>query len=43
YLHNEIGDGACGFRALARHFLGDPDMHLQIRQQVVQYMSNNRS
>lgn len=41
-LQPGIGDGACGFRALARHFLGDPELHFQIRQQVVQYMSENR-
>lgn len=38
----EVGDGACGFRAIARHFLGNPDLHLQIREQVVQYISQNR-
>ena len=32
----ELGDGACGFRALARQILGDPSRHSQIRQQVVQ-------
>ena len=41
-LQHEIGDGACGFRAIARHFLGDPELHYQIRQQLVQYMSENR-
>ncbi len=41
-FQNEIGDGACGFRAIARHVLGDPELHLQVRQQVVQYMSDNR-
>ena len=41
-LQHEIGDGACGFRAIARHFLGDPELHHQIRQQLVQYMSENR-
>ena len=33
---------ACGFRAIARHFLGYPELHYQIRQQLVQYMSENR-
>ena len=41
-LQHEIGDVACGFRAIARHFLGDPELHYQIRQQLVQYMSENR-
>ena len=41
-LQHGIGDGACGFRAIARHFLGDPELHDQIRQQLVQYMSENR-
>ena len=40
-LQHEIGDGACGFRAIARHFLGDPELRYQIRQQLVQYMSEN--
>ena len=30
----ELGDGACGFCALARQILGDP-IHLQIRQELV--------
>ena len=42
-FHNDIGDGACGFRATARLLLGDPELHLQMRQQVMQYMSNNRN
>ena len=41
-VQHVIGDGACGFRAIARHFLGDPELHHQIRQQLVQYMSENR-
>ena len=42
-LHNEIGDGACGFRATARLLLRDPELHLQMRQQAMQYISNNRN
>ena len=40
-LQHEIGDGACGFRAIARHINGDPELHYQIRQYLVQYMSEN--
>lgn len=38
----ELGDGNCGFRAIARRVLGDPDLHYHIRSQVVQYILNNR-
>ena len=42
-VQHEIGDGACGFRAIARRFLQDPDLHLQVRQNVVQHLSNHRN
>lgn len=41
-IQNEIGDGSCGFRALARRFFGDAELHLQARRQIVQYLRNNR-
>ncbi|CAN0482926.1 unnamed protein product, partial [Laminaria digitata] len=34
---------SCGFRALARRNLGHPDLHLQVRRDVVQYLSDNRA
>lgn len=44
WLHcAEIGDGSCGFRALARRIFGHPDMHIQVRQDVVQYLSGSRA
>ena len=42
-LQYEIGGGACGFRAIPRHIIGNPEFHHQIRHQVVQYMSDNRN
>ncbi|CAN0213050.1 unnamed protein product, partial [Ectocarpus sp. 4 AP-2014] len=42
-IQTEQGDGARGFRAIARHFLGDPNLHLEVRQQVVEYLSNNQA
>lgn len=39
----EIGDGACGFRAISRRIYGDPDRHLQVRSEVLHYMSHNRN
>ena len=39
---HEIGDGSCGFRALARALLGDANLHSQIRQEIVQYLDANR-
>ena len=41
-VYNEMGDEARDFRALARKFLGNPDLHLIIGQQVVQYLADNR-
>ncbi|CAM9472450.1 unnamed protein product, partial [Hapterophycus canaliculatus] len=38
----EIGDGSCGFRALARNILGDPDLHSTMRMQIVHYISAHR-
>ncbi|CAM9650676.1 unnamed protein product [Pylaiella littoralis] len=40
-VQHEVGDGACGFRAIARHFLGDPELHLQARHQIVLYLAHN--
>lgn len=40
-VQHEIGDGACGFRAIARRFLGDPELHLQARHQIVLYLAHN--
>ena len=42
-IHREVGDGSCGFRALARHILGDAERHLQIRSEIVQYLSAHRN
>ncbi|CAN0322336.1 unnamed protein product, partial [Ectocarpus sp. 4 AP-2014] len=41
-VQSEIGDGACGFRAVARRFLGDPELHFQARHQIVQYLNTHR-
>ncbi|CAM9954249.1 unnamed protein product, partial [Laminaria digitata] len=38
----ELGDGSCGFRFLSRHILGNPDLHAQIRNEVVQYLHQHR-
>lgn len=40
---SEIGDGACGFRALSRQIYNDPHKHVQVRSEVLQYMSQNRN
>jgi len=40
---SEIGDGACGFRAISRRIYGDPRNHSQVRSEVLQYMSDNRN
>lgn len=37
YYIGEIGDGACGFRALSRHLLyNDPRKHAQVRSEVLE-------
>lgn len=41
-VQNKIGDGACGFKAIARRFLGSPELHFQARLQIVQQLANNR-
>ena len=40
---DEIGDGACGFRAIARRIYNDPNRHFQVRAEVIQYMNENRN
>ena len=35
---DEIGDGACLLRTIARHVFGDPESHLQVRQQIVSHI-----
>ena len=40
---SEIGDGACGFRAISRRIHGDPHKHQQVRSEILQYMNNNRN
>lgn len=40
---SEIGDGACGFRGIARRIYNDPNKHAQVRSEIVQYMSDNRN
>ena len=42
-LIDEIGDGACGFRAISRQIYDDPEQHAQVRFEVIQYMRQNRS
>ena len=42
-LIDEIGDGACGFRAISRQIYDDPEQHAQVRSEVIQYMRQNRS
>ena len=41
-IFREVGDGLCGFRSLSRHILGIPDLHAQIRNEVVQYLDQHR-
>lgn len=41
-IQHEIGDGACGFRAIARRFLHSPDLHLQVRQLIVTHLADHR-
>ncbi|CAN0365209.1 unnamed protein product, partial [Ectocarpus sp. 13 AM-2016] len=40
---SEIGDGACGFRGIARRIYNDPNKHAQVRSEIVQYMSDHRN
>ena len=35
---DEIRDGACLLRTIARHVFGDPESHLQVRQQIVSHI-----
>ena len=34
---DEVGDGACLLRTIARRALGDPSLHAQVRQQIVSH------
>ncbi|CAM9774192.1 unnamed protein product, partial [Sphacelaria rigidula] len=36
------GDGSGGFRAIARRFLGDPELHMKARHQILRHLANNR-
>ena len=38
---NEIGDGACLFRCIARKVHGDPDLHFITRQQIQQHIRDH--
>ena len=38
---NEIGDGACSFRCIARKVHGDPDSHFITRQQILQHVRDH--
>lgn len=40
---DEIGDGACLLRTIARKALGDPQRHTQVRQQIVSHIASNPS
>ena len=40
---DEIGDGACGFRGIARRIYNDPNRHYQVRSEILQYMNENRN
>ncbi len=36
------GDGACFFRAVAFHVLGDQELHAEVRERCLDYMLQNR-
>lgn len=38
---DEIGDGACLLRAISRAVFHDPELHYQVRQQIVSHISQN--
>ena len=38
---NEVGDGNCMLRAIARYFHGHPSRHTDVRARVVEFMANN--
>ncbi|GAA5858594.1 hypothetical protein JCM8547_001380 [Rhodosporidiobolus lusitaniae] len=41
YAANILGDGNCLFRALSDQLYGSPSMHLAIRHDICDYLSNN--
>ena len=40
---NEMGDGACGFRAISRRTHHGPNKHVQLRQEILQHIHENRN
>ena len=38
---NEVGDGACLLRCIARKFFGDPERHLTVRENILQYSAQH--
>lgn len=38
---DEVGDGACLLRTIARKVFGDPECHPQVRQQIVSHIASN--
>ncbi|CAN0069330.1 unnamed protein product, partial [Hapterophycus canaliculatus] len=38
---DEVGDGACRLRAIARRALNNPNLHQIVRQQIVAHINNN--
>ena len=38
---NEVGDGACLLRCIARKVFGDPERHVNIRENILQYITQH--